>query len=86
MTLRLGASHGKQDLVKFGVNRSSTKGDMMYLIWLVISHDHLIERSCRFMGRCSLQHITALINVVTLRPFSIQLKNPSRLKILPRFS
>ena len=38
----------------------------MYLICHVTSHDHLIERTCEFMGRISLCYVTTLISLVTM--------------------
>ena len=37
----------------------------MYLIHHVMSHDHLIERSCKFMDGSSLCYVITMISLVT---------------------
>ena len=44
-----------------GVHESSAGGDVMYLIYHLTLHDHLIEGSCEFMGG----YVTSLISLVT---------------------
>ena len=52
-----------QHIAWFGVHDSSEGGDIMYLMHHVILNDHLIERSCKFTGWSSFQHVTILISL-----------------------
>ena len=49
-----------------GVHGSSVCGDIMYLIFLVISKDHLLEGSFEFIGGSSFQYITNVTSLVTI--------------------
>ena len=74
MASKIRTSHFKSASCLVGVHMSSAGGDIMYLICHLISHDHLTEGSCRFMGGSSLQHDTILASLVTTRTAIVEIQ------------
>ena len=66
MALRVEASLGKSAPCLVWCHGSSAVGDIMYLICLMTSQDHLIKGSCKFTSGSSLQNVTNLISLVTI--------------------
>lgn len=57
----------------FGVPGSSTNENVIHSICLVTSKDHLIERSCEFMGGSTLCYAITLISLVTVSIMMVEI-------------
>ena len=53
-------------LAMFRDHWSSASGNIKYLIFHVTSQNHLIEGSCKFMGKTSLLYVTTIPSLVVI--------------------
>ena len=53
-------------LAMFGDHWSSASGNIKYLIFHLTSKNHLIEGSCKFLNKTSLQYVTTVPNLVAV--------------------
>ena len=61
-------------LVNFGGHRHGGTGDMMILVRHVILQDHVIQKSCEFMGRIPLRYVTMLPRLVAIGTVVVEIQ------------
>ena len=59
--------------IKFSSHRNCSSGDMMVLFYHLISKDHMIKRSCDFMGKTSSRQVTILQSLVAIATLVVEL-------------
>ena len=69
----MGASDCKSAPRVVGVRGSYAGGDIMYLICHVNSHDHLIEKTCEFMGVSCSRYVTMLTIFATINIVMVEI-------------